>query len=329
MWKFRRSLLAAAMDDGDPASLVRAPGQEAFKTPDLKQGEEVSVDNQTQFGSDIDWDATLDDDDDEEITARDSAESSVDTSELGAETSDEDDDALSRTPKENALEETETIVSDAEAAAAVATDEDEFQPQPLSDMGSEGQAQDPEARKTYEASRKTAIKELTARYQLSEEENDLLMTDPGKVLPELVARSYVDVFESVVGAVNQMLPVSVGRVQKEVQLASEYTNQFYSAWPMLQTPEGEKKVLAIGKTYREHNRDATPEDFIQDVGVQAAIALKLPIPGVTADIVKTTEELSPAGPAGRGGAATPVADTLSQSGNQFERLHTEWDDDDV
>jgi len=331
MWKEKFILRQKAAEE--VAASVRAPGQEAFKTPDLTQpGEEVSVDSQTQFGGDIDWEKDLDDSNDEKLAATDTAAASVKESEIAP-----DDDAASTEdvtpePLEDALVaplDTPAAISDEEAAAAVATEEDDFQPQPLSDLDDTVSEIDADGKKAYETSKAGALSELTERYQLTEEETDKFLTDPGSVVPGMVARVYVDVFESVVGAVNQMLPVSMARVQTEVTQASERTNQFYKAWPLLRTVEGEKTVLAIGKTYRAHNQGATPEEFIRDVGIQAAVALKLPIPGVTTAPEIVDDSLPPAGPSGAAGsAASVVKNDGSQSDNQFERLNAEWDDDD-
>jgi hypothetical protein len=183
-------------------------------------------------------------------------------------------------------------------------------------------------KETYRTSREAAVNEVQNKYLMTEEEKDEFILNPDKILPKLAANLYVDVFESVLGAVNEMLPGRVQQLNGISLEAAQKTEQFYDAWPDLKTVKGQEQIMRIGQVYRSLNRDATSEEFIRDVGTQASVALGIPIPGITA-LASVEETPAPAfKPGGPGGAAIPVASDPRESDNQFEVLNAEWDDDD-
>lgn len=329
MFKLKYPLLQAS--EKDAAAQVKAPGQEAFKTPDVSKPAEVSEQSaKEQFGKDINWDDVVDEDDNEPAETEEVSKAVKSSEEEQRDESEEKAPEGEDEEKEKSPFSSEAAVSEEEAAAAVAEEQDDFQPEAIDGISTSGTVEDKGWEEEYRTSREGAVKELENKYQLSEEEADLFLTRPGEIVPQMAARIYVDVFESVLGAVNQMLPVKVGEISAVTNQAAEYTRQFYESWPALRTEEGQTKVNAIAKVYRQLNPGAAPDEFMRDVGTQASVALKLPIPGITDGTAKLDEKapIPPAKPAGVGAAGEVIPEDPRQSGNQFERLHAEWDEDD-
>lgn len=314
----------------DLAAGVNAPGQESFKTPDLQIPSEVSEDPASQFGGDIDWEDALDNENDADVDDEGKAvNTSPETTDSVVPLEDEPQakEESSETPEP--VDESVAAISDEDAAAAVVTESDEdFQPEAIQDFASE-KGPDEDWRKEYNDQRTAAVDELVNKYQMTEEDRDEFVLNPEKVIPRLAANLYVDVFESVLGAVNQMLPDRVANIQGVSLQAEQYTNDFYDAWPALKTAEGQKEVLRVGKLYRGLNMEATPQEFIRDVGTQVSVQMRIPIPGITEAEPPASEE-TPAfvpGGAGNSGAELEIPKDPRQSDNQFERLNAEWEDD--
>jgi hypothetical protein len=323
MFRERYPLLQASEEDA--AAQIIAPGQEAFKTPDVSKPAEVSDDSsEERFGKDVNWDEVVDEGDEPQEDISEAVASSEEEQQPPPpEMVPEGEDKTEESPAP------EAAISDEDAQAAIAEEQDDFQPETIESIHSPESGEKEGWEEEYRTSREGALKELEGKYQLNEEEADLFLTRPGEIVPQMAARIYVDVFESVLGAVNQMLPVKVGELSAVTNQAAEYTRQFYEAWPQLKTEEGQTTVNNIAKVYRQLNQTASPEDFMRDVGTQAVVALKLPIPGVT-DVEAPAEQEAPKPftPSGAAAAVGDIPDDPRQSGNQFERLHAEWDEDD-
>ncbi len=301
------------------ADEVAAPGQEGFVTPDVSKPADVS-DDQSQLDSGVDWEEVLDGDDSAQLDDMD--ESTV------AAKSSEDEPIVKPVVDEEVASDVAAPIDDDAAAAAVVADSDDFQPGEIDQIDPD-KSPDEDWEKNYFDSRNKAVDEVRKRYEFTPEQKDEFVLNPENVLPQMAADLYVDVFESVLGAVNQMLPHRVATINSVSLQAAERTNEFYSEWPGLKTTEGEKQVIRIGRVYRDLNKNATSEEFIRDVGTQASIALGIPIPGVET-IAATSDNLAPSHvPAGPGGVGGEAPIDLKQSDNQFERLNAEWDDDET
>lgn len=110
--------------------------------------------------------------------------------------------------------------------------------------------------------------------------------DPGKVLPKLMAQVYMDTMSQVNRLLSDQLPQRIEQVNEVQRVRAERLERFYKAWPQLQRGEAaHQKVLGrISQAWRQLNPQGSEEDFIQEVGAQTVLALKLPI---------TTEEPEP------------------------------------
>ena len=130
--------------------------------------------------------------------------------------------------------------------------------------------------------RNQAQSELQQRYRFSEEEAERLRDSPEEVLPQLAANLYLDVYEQVMGNLLQQLPAVVHRVSQVQSHQAKGEEAFFSRWKSLNTPEGRQKVVQMGQVYRQMNPNVSLEQFIEDVGLQASVALRLPIEGYPA-----------------------------------------------
>jgi hypothetical protein len=178
----------------------------------------------------------------------------------------------------------------------------------------------------YAAQRETARTELEKHYALSKEDADLMISEPEKVLPKLASQMYVEMYENVMRSVQQMLPNAVQHINHTSQVGQKDEDEFYTSWPALK--EHSKEVLRIGQMYRQMNPTAPKEQFIREVGLQSAIALKLPIDGVPGMAPSTTAPAAPVTPPyvpPQGGSVnTPPAP--APSGNAFGDLADEWEE---
>lgn len=161
---------------------------------------------------------------------------------------------------------------------------------------------------------------LEERYKLSEQDAQLLMTEPEKVLPKLAAALVMDTVQVVLAQQAKMLPQAIMQTVSRQQQIQEGEDSFYKEWPDLK--QHNDVVLRIGRAYRSMYPQATREQFIREVGAQAAIALRLPIDPATGKRVvaapaATTRPFQPP----RGGAVAP---NPTGTKNEFEELAEEF-----
>jgi hypothetical protein len=112
---------------------------------------------------------------------------------------------------------------------------------------------------------------LTKSYAITEDQAMGIMTDPGKVIPQLAA----EIHNRIVDEVFQHLPQYVGQMVQNVQTfnkrEAETLDAFYSAWPELKGSE--EAVLRVGQMFRAANPNATREVAIQTIGQMTMLSL--------------------------------------------------------
>lgn len=119
-------------------------------------------------------------------------------------------------------------------------------------------------------------------YALKPEELEEFEVEPNKVIARLMSRVYLD---SVTAAINQITGsfprlVSLTLEQNERDKANE--NVFFDRWPQLKGKDD--LVRRIGANYRVQNQSATVEQFVNEVGAAAMVALRLdPNPNANAN----------------------------------------------
>jgi hypothetical protein len=181
---------------------------------------------------------------------------------------------------------------------------------------------------SYDELREAARKELEVRYSLSKEDADAMISEPETVIPRLMSQMYLDVYDNVLRSMQVFLPQMVQHVNSQDVVQQRDENDFYTAWPKLR--EHGVAVAQVGRTYRQLNPMATKEQFIQDVGLHASIALKVPVesPLLTAQAAKqappATSQNPPYVPP-RGAPSIPPA-VRQPSKGMFGELAEEWEE---
>lgn len=156
-----------------------------------------------------------------------------------------------------------------------------------------------------------------AHYGLNQEELDSLNVNPAEVIPKMLAKVHVNSVSATLHHVAQQLPRMILGIMDARQRNVENENKFYSNWPQLDRTKHGPVVAQIAQVYRQMNPNATPEDFVRQVGAQAVVALGLLQPsGVPA---------APTAPAARqafvpAAISAPASRAPAQPQNIFEQL---------
>lgn len=129
----------------------------------------------------------------------------------------------------------------------------------------------------YAQQREQWLSHLERAYTPDQEAIELLQSEPEKALPKALAQVHARAAEEtsqyVLGQVHQL----VGAAVKQQLEVMRHEAQFYRSWPQLRNPAYAQTVSTVGYAFRQMNPQATPEQFIQQVGAQASVALGLPI----------------------------------------------------
>lgn len=172
-----------------------------------------------------------------------------------------------------------------------------------------------EVRKTPDQMREEVLQQITERYALSEEDAELLTTDPAKFMPVMAGKLHVDVYESTMYAIVSQLPKMVQMLVQSGSQASDRMQAFHEVWPALNNPEYAPKLAEVGAFWRGQNPTATKEEAIQGIGKLAMdmLGIKAPEPEPKEALVSKTPQprvIIPSAPAasrtGAGGAAPTV-----------------------
>lgn len=134
-------------------------------------------------------------------------------------------------------------------------------------------ASDEEVRRQIAEARERIRKAIEERYVIPSEEESALLTSPGAVLPKLVSRLFLDVYDAVFANVVSQLPALVAPVIDRREQARRYREEFFRAWPQLNKPEYTETVERIARAYRQANPNAPPDKAIREIGAQAIVAL--------------------------------------------------------
>lgn len=176
-------------------------------------------------------------------------------------------------------------------------------------------------RETYQKNRSEMEANVASTvYNLSEDQVQRLDDGDAALIPELMAKVYMD---AVTGAVahmithlpNMMESVLTGRDDTKV-----LEDQFYTANPHIDRAQHAETVNRFGLAYRHLYPNAPAEDFIRDVGAQVMVALKIP-PGDGGQ--PTPEPPAPKTPAFQPAKGGSPGGTAPPPANPFEVLSDE------
>lgn len=133
---------------------------------------------------------------------------------------------------------------------------------------------DEEAAELFTEWRSTTEKLLAEHhYKLSEEEVAVLNENPAEFIPKAMSRVYLDCVSAAFQQFVTYLPRMVFQVLEQREANNSQENAFFTSWPALK--EHRETVLRLGAAYRASNPTATVEDFINEVGAQSMVALRL------------------------------------------------------
>lgn len=170
--------------------------------------------------------------------------------------------------------------------------------------------------------------------QLSQEDVEALRIEPEKVLPKVLAKASMDMYDAVVSSVVQRIPTMFSELEMQRRQAQEAEEAFFKAWPQLRDPKYKEVLDRTVAVYRQVNPQAPLEQAIQEVGVMASVALRLPIAGAEKPVEaaparqKRVEPQKPAYvPASPGAGGSPVPKSNAQA-NAFAKLAEDFFSDD-
>lgn len=174
--------------------------------------------------------------------------------------------------------------------------------------------------KNYRESRANAEQLLaTAHYAITPELAEELDTNMASAIPKLMAKVYMDSTTAAVSHMVTHLPQMIHAVIEGQKNAGEAETEFFKVWPQLQ--EQKDAVIKFGQAYRQMFPNASRSEFIQNVGAQVVVALKLPVGGTpTAQQQQAAPSVAPFVPAGAGGVGAGMPAPGSANLNPFAAL---------
>lgn len=174
----------------------------------------------------------------------------------------------------------------------------EAEPAPAQEPSPEPAAEQPaplspeEYNRFFNETRDAAIEQLTGHYALNDEMAEELEEAPEKALPRMAARLHFDIMVQTLNAVANQLPAAFESYMHSRDDNAKSEDAFFNAWPGLKSQD-RSAIARISQAYRQSNPNASMEQFIQEVGTMASVALKVPL------------EAAPQAPAAGGNGATP------------------------
>lgn len=133
--------------------------------------------------------------------------------------------------------------------------------------------------------RETAKEKLVEQFKMTEEQVAEFELDPSKVLAEMAATLYLDIFDSLMAGVRGQMPVMIQGVMSEQRNVAAAKKQFFTAWPQLNKPEYMDTINRIARVYRQNNPQSSGDTAVKEIGAQAWVALRLPLD----ELVKMTQ----------------------------------------
>lgn len=160
--------------------------------------------------------------------------------------------------------------------------------------------------------REEAITLLTEKhYNLSADQvKEIVDPETGMVNGEKLAKTvsrvasqvYMDVVTAAMGQMVQNLPALIHRYNEARQTSQNHEAKFFEAWPDLK--DHRDVVIRIGTAFRQANPKASLEQFVQEVGASAMIALRK-TPTARPIVPAATPAPQPFRPAAASRPATP------------------------
>lgn len=158
---------------------------------------------------------------------------------------------------------------------------------------------------------------LEKLYALTEDQGVEMVRAPEKVVPQMMARMHLDVVETTVTAISNILPQLVVQELDRLRRDNEAEQAFYGRWPKLKTHSDAVKRTMLA--YRQLNPTLPADRLIQEVG--AAVSVALGIPPDDAPLAPAQSQVQPFAPVQPGAGTGPVP--APKKLNEFEQLAVE------
>ena len=251
-----------------PEPEATAPEAEATTpdpTPPKDEGQDIIPSEEEESL----WDQLSRDEDDDILPDEDSpepepsAQPEAKPEETPPETppAEEDDKGPAETPAEQAKPEAE--------AEAKPTEPEKPAEQPTTTPESEPTPVDPQAaEEAFKKEKADLTEKLVDYYKLSDAEALQLATDPAKILPQLQARMFTDMWFGVREMMKQALPELIRQNVRETQVQDEKVEGFFKAWPQLNAKDHGATIAKVSKVFAQVNPNATEEEITKYVGLQ-------------------------------------------------------------
>jgi hypothetical protein len=166
-----------------------------------------------------------------------------------------------------------------------------------------------------------------SRFQLSPDEATLLETDPGKAVPQLLAKTFYQATNTTLTYINNFVPQMITRHLEGTRMQNERETTFYSKFPALKKDVHGSDVLTYARLFRAQSPNMPMDQFYTLVG--AAVMAKNGIAGSQASAgVNGAHPPQPAVHAPPFAPAAPGATvkTTPVEENPFAGLGKDWDD---
>lgn len=280
---------------------------------DAAEPEEVSSEQQ-------DWDDLLLEEDD-----------GVLPEEVKAEAKEEAPEAIPEDTQEEALAPIETPPEEAEEEEPEVTEDVEI---PAVEEATEETRTSDEIKTEVVKARETARENLVDSFKWTEDQEADFEADPGKVMSNMAADLFLDLYDSISQTLRTQMPGMVSGIIAQADAVRQNEQRFYNAWPKLAKPEFRATIDRISTTYRQQNPTMDNETAVKEIGAQAWVALRLPIEELVAQSQAVAPEItSPVVvplhvPASAGNAPVAARAPVTDTGNEYEQLANELLQDD-
>lgn len=184
------------------------------------------------------------------------------------------------------------------------------------------QLSDEEATKLFSEWRGETEKALAEHhYRLTEKDVADFNENPASFIPKAMSRVYLDSIQAAFQQFSVYLPRMVDQVLTARRVRGDREKQFFDKWPELANHK--ETVYRLGTAYRTANPTSSTEDFINEVGAQAMVALRITPQAIQAQV--PTEPVKPFVPAGTNGGTPPPPTPIID--NPFASLASAWSEE--
>lgn len=190
----------------------------------------------------------------------------------------------------------------------------------------EGQAATPAQMQEQYVKWRGETEDLLAKhhYTFTQEQMDELDVNPADFISKAMSRVYLDAVTASLTQIAAHLPRMVQSINDQSTHANKHEEAFYQKWPQLKVHHD--KVLRMGAAYRQMNPEATVEDFINEVGAQTLVSLRISPDSqangngqVQAQAAPAASKgFKPASSSASGGSVTPQKNVFAELADQFE-----------